>query len=165
VTTVTAGFILPSGILYDGSNIWVTDEGDHTIKKLNSNGSIAQSVPVGNGPLYPIFDGTNIWVPNAHSDSLTVVRAKDSQGNPLEQPFVLATLTENGLRLPYWAAFDGQRILVTNLHGQSVSLWKATDLAPLGSFTTGANSFPRGLCSDGINFWITLSGTHRLARF
>jgi S-layer family protein len=165
VTTLTAGFSGPIGILYDGANIWVTDAGDNTLKKLNSDGSIAQSVPVGNNPRHPIFDGTNIWVPNAGSDSMTVVRVKDSAGNPLAQPFVLATLVGNSLNFPLRAAFDGQRILATNVSGDSVSLWKATDLTPLGSFQTGSNSSPSGACSDGINFWITLTGTNHLARF
>jgi hypothetical protein len=78
---------------------------------------------------------------------------------------VLATLTGNGLSRPFQAAFDGQRILVTNITGDSISLWKAADLTPLGSFTTGLNTLPRGACSDGINFWITLIGTNQLARF
>jgi hypothetical protein len=166
VTTLTAGFSHPRGILYDGSHIWVTDQGDNTLKQLNSDGSIVQPpVPVGSNSAYPIFDGTNIWVPNTAPNSVTVVRVKDSAGNPLAQPYVLATLTGNGLNRPFSAAFDGQRVLVTNFVGNSVSLWKATDLTPLGSFSTGANSNPRGACSDGLNFWITLSGTNQLARF
>jgi hypothetical protein len=78
---------------------------------------------------------------------------------------VLATLTGNGLHSPQVAAFDGQRILVTNLIGNTVSLWKATDLTPIGSVSTGAITVPTGACSDGINFWITLQGTsQQLAR-
>jgi len=78
---------------------------------------------------------------------------------------VLATLTGNGLNGPTAAAFDGQRILVTNNAGNSVSLWKAADLTTLGSFGTGASTFPYGACSDGISFWITLTGPNQLARF
>ncbi|HET9530768.1 MAG TPA: S-layer homology domain-containing protein [Blastocatellia bacterium] len=165
VTTVSAGFLAPFGILYDGSNIWITDTGDDRLKKLNADASIAASVPVGDGPQQPVFDGTNIWVPNRLSNTVTVVRVKDSAGNPLTVPFVLATLTGNGLNDPRTAAFDGQRILVTNFGGHSVSLWKATDLAPLGSFSTGVNTHPTGVCSDGINFWVTLFGFGQLLRF
>lgn len=163
VTTVTAGLINPLGILYDGASIWVADRGDHTLKKLAAGGGVALSIPVGNGPTYPVFDGTNIWVPN-ESNTVTVVRVKDAAGNPLSQPFVLATLSGNGLVGPVQAAFDGQRILVTN-GLDSVSLWRATDLAPLGSFPLPDNSDPGGVCSDGINFWIVLSGLDQLARF
>src|SRR5215468_9711185 len=66
------------------------------------------------------------------------------------------SLTGNGLNQLIQAAFDGQRMLVTNHAGNSVSMWKATDLTPIGSFSTGAVTHPLGACSDGINFSITL---------
>ena len=56
---------------------------------------------------------------------------------------VLAALTANGLSNPNMTAFDGQRILVTNAQSaDSVSLWKAPDLTPLSSFSTGPGSNP-----------------------
>ena len=143
----------------------MTENTANTLNKLNADGSIAQTINVGTAPLYPVFDGTNIWVPNSDSNSLTVVRVKDAAGNPLASAFELATLTGNGLNRPFAAAFDSERILVTNMDGNSVSMWKAADLTPLGSFATGTNTFPRGACSDGLNFWIVLNGTNKLARF
>jgi hypothetical protein len=134
VQTFSAGFNQPKGILYDGSNIWVADNGANQLKKLNSDGTVAQSITVGNRPLFPIFDGTNIWVPNYADSSVTIVRASTGA--------VLATLTGNGLDHPSSAAFDGQRILVTNFGNDSVSLWKATDLTPLGSFSAPSGSEP-----------------------
>ena len=165
VTTVTTGFNNPVSLLYDGSHIWVTDLTANTLLKLNADGSIAQTINAGNFPMFPVFDGTNIWVPNRNSNSVTVVRVKDAAGNPLATPFVLATLTGNGLSGPSTAAFDGERILITNTGSNSVSLWKAADLTPLGTFATGAGTNPFGACSDGLNFWITLTGTNKLARF
>jgi hypothetical protein len=165
VTTISTGFTGPQGILYDGSNIWVTDRTAHTLLKLNTDGSIAQTINMGTTPFFPVFDGTNIWVPNNNSNSVSVVRVKDAGGNPLATPFVLATLTDNGLSNPVTAAFDGERLLVTNAGGSSVSLWKAADLTPLGSFSTDALTDPFGACSDGLNFWITLGNTNKLARF
>jgi hypothetical protein len=165
VTTVTTGFTTPGGILYDGSDIWVTDRSADTLLKLKLNGSIAQTINVGSFPLYPVFDGTNIWVPNYSSDSVTVVRVKDAMGNSLPSAFVLATLTGNGLDGSHNATFDGERILVTNVVGNNVSLWKAADLTPLGSFSTGVGTDPLGACSDGLNFWITLQDRDKLARF
>jgi hypothetical protein len=156
VATVTAGFTNLFGILYDGANMWVTDIGTTAGKlfKLDSNGAIIQTVDVGNAPGFPVFDGTNIWVPAVSSNTVTVVRA--STGT------VLATLTGNGLNSPFAAAFDGERILVTN-NAQWVSLWKSTDLSPLGFFIIGGAPF--GACSDGLNFWLTLNGEGKLARF
>ena len=99
-------------------------------------------------------------MPNHGSSTVTVVRAKGGLAGS-----VLATLSGNGLDEPFQAAFDGERILVTNAGGRSVSLWKASDLTPIGTFPAGTGAIPFGACSDGLNFWIALSGTDRLARF
>lgn len=157
VQSFSTGFSNLQGILYDGANIWVTDNTQHTLKKLDGSGNIIQSVATGLQPFYPVFDGSNIWVPNASSDSVTVVRAATGQ--------IIASLSGNGLNVPVSAAFDGERILVTNLTGNSVSLWRATDLAPLGSYSFLPGSVPRDACSDGVNFWVALSGSNTLARF
>src|SRR5262249_49894101 len=138
VTNVSTGFSNLAGILFDGSNIWVTDVGANTLLKLDQNGAILQTVNVGSEPEFPAFDGTNIWAPNFNGNSVTVVRAATGA--------VLATLTGNGMNSPNQAAFDGQRILVTNQFGNSVSLWKAADLTPIGSFSTGSSTNPVGAC-------------------
>jgi S-layer family protein len=164
VTTYTTGFAAPIGILFDGANIWVTDAGDDTIKKLDANGVILDTVPVGADPAYPVFDGINIWVPNSAGNSVTVVRALGTAATGAGR--VIATLTGNGLAAPYQAAFDGQYILITNTTGgaESVSLWKATDLTPQGSFPAASISL-RGACSDGFYFWVVLNSQNALARF
>lgn len=160
VSTVTAGFSGPTGLVYDGTNMWVTDGGDQMLKKLDANGNVVMSVSVGNAPAHPAFDGTNIWVPNGNSASVSVVRAIGSLAGT-----VLATLTGNGLNSPTQAAFDGERILITNQSGGSVSLWRASDLTSIGSFSMGAGTGPFGACSDGLNFWITFGASNKLARF
>jgi hypothetical protein len=159
VTNFSTGFAQPFGIIYDGANIWVTDQANGVLAKLDSSGNVVVSYPVG-GPQSPAFDGTNIWVPNG-SNTVSVVRATGGLSGT-----VLATLSGNGLSGPTQAAFDGERILVTNQAGNSVSLWKASDLTPIGTFPTGANTAPFGVCSDGLNFWITFyNSAGKLARF
>jgi hypothetical protein len=108
------------------------------------------------GPSYAVFDGANFWVPNQGASSVSVVRASNGT--------VLTTLTGNGISTPIAAAFDGERVLITNLL-DSVSLYKAADLSVIGNFPTGVSTGPVGACSDGVNFWIVLSFSNRLARF
>jgi hypothetical protein len=155
VTTVTAGFIRPFGVVFDGSNVWVTDINANTLLKLSSTGAVLQTVTVYTRPTNPVFDGANIWVPAQGAtetpSGATVVRASTGA--------VLATLTGNGMNEPLEAAFDGERVIMTNLAnlaGSTVSLWKAADLSPIGVFSTGAGSKPFGVCSDGAGFWITV---------
>jgi hypothetical protein len=160
VTTVTAGFNLPNGALYDGANIWVTDAVlNGTLLRLDSSGAILQTVTLGIAPGFPAFDGANIWVPNSFNPgSVSVVRASTG--------IVIQTLTGNGLNYPVAAAFDGQRVLVTNAGNTNISLWKAADLTAIGTFPVGAvGSEPFGACSDGVNFWVTLVNTNQLVRF
>ena len=123
----------------------------------NSAGAIVQTVLVGVGPELPAFDGTNIWVPNNSGPSVSVVRASTGA--------VLQTLTGNGLSGPFAVAFDGQRVIVTNTLTVGVSLWKAADLTPLGNFPIVGGDNPTGACSDGVNFWVTLTSPPQLLRF
>ena len=161
VTNVSTGFSQLAGIVFDGANMWVTDFGDEKLKKLNGDGSVALSVPVGIDPWYPAFDGNNIWVPNIASDSLTVVRASDGA---VLKTFSSANGNQNGLSSPRQAAFDGQRILVTNTGG-GVSLFKAADLSPIGFFATSGVGQAYGACTDGVHFWITFQSAAKLGRF
>ena len=54
---------------------------------------------------------------------------------------------------------------MTNQSGHSVSLFKAADLTPLTSFSTGASTAPFGACNDGHQFWVALSMANKVARF
>jgi hypothetical protein len=160
VTTVSMGFTNPYGILYDGAHIWVTDYAANKLFKLDAGGNILQSVAVGVAPAFPGFDGVNIWVPNQGSNSITVVQA--STGN------VVATIASDGvnnLSGPEQASFDGERMFLTNEAGSSVTAFKAADLSVITNVPLAPFAFPAGACSDGINFWFTVSGPPSLLRF
>ena len=161
VSTVTAGFHTLSGAVFDGTNVWVTDLLDSShgaLDKLDSSGAILQTVTMPFiAPLAPFYDGTNFWVPITLSNEIVVVRRATGT--------ILQSLTGNGLNFPTSIAFDAERILVTNQSGQSVSLWKAADLTPLTTFSTGASTAPFGACNDGKQFWVVLSMANKVARF
>jgi hypothetical protein len=171
-TTFTTEFNQPVGILFDGVNLWVTDAGDTSLKRVDTNtGAVMQTTALQGTVGYPVFDGTNLWIPCARPtgsvvDRLFVVRAV---GGPPLLGTVLARLTGNGMDGAFQAAFDGERICVTNATAQTVSLWKASDLSPIGSVTVGFADFsPRGICSDGITFFIGMrdpGGLGAVARF
>ncbi len=148
VSTISAGFVQPVGALFDGTNVWITDFADSRLKKLDSNGVILQSVPVGTGPELSVFDGSNIWVPSYFGNTLTVVRAKDG--------VVLANLTGNGLSGAVQAVFDGERRSSSRTFLEIVCrcgrrlTWHAISLSH--------SVQPLGACGDGINFESHLQG-------
>lgn len=155
----------PDSITFDGTYMWVSrGAGGGGVRKVDLNGNILLTLSTGSEAGGSVFDGVNLWVPNISGNSVSVIRVCDSLGNPVASPFVLTTLTGNGLNAPSDTAFDGERVAVVNSSGNSVSLWRAADFVPLGVFAGATNA--KRICSDGINFWITLDGTPgKLARF
>jgi DNA-binding beta-propeller fold protein YncE len=62
----------PSGVEFDGNNIWVTNNGDGTVTKLlASTGANLGTYTVGAGPIAVAFDGTYMWVANANGSSIS----------------------------------------------------------------------------------------------
>jgi len=159
VTNVKFEFAEFFGILFDGNDIWVTDSIGGTLSRLNSEGTLLQTVTLGGSPTFPVFDGHNIWVPNG--SILQVVRASDGA---ILKTFSSENGNQNGLNSAVEAAFDGQRILVTNEAG-GLSLFNATDLSVIGNVATPGVNNPYGVCSDGINFWVTFAFSASVGRF
>jgi streptogramin lyase len=147
--------------VFAGGSIWITDNVSSSLIKLNPDGSVAQSIPVGLHPVFPAFDGKNIWVPNFGDSSLTVVRASDGA---VLQTFSAANGNQNGLSSPREVAINGVRAVVTNQTG-SISLFKIADLSPMGNVPTPGMSSPFGVASDGVNFWISDNGSGKIGRF
>ena len=56
----------PTGLVFDGANIWVAHFLGDTVSKLRaSDGMTLGTFAVGDGPIGVAFDGANIWVANA----------------------------------------------------------------------------------------------------
>ena len=158
VQPVDAMIAGPNDILFDGASMWISDQAGARVLKMNADGSIGVSIPVEGTPEGLVFDGSNVWAAVVtDTGDLVVINAAGGT--------VLQTLTGNGLMSPLSVAFDGQRILATNVDGNSVSLWRAADLAPLGTFSTLPGGEPRGVASDGIDFWIAFGSSGQLGRF
>ena len=151
---------LPTGIVWDGANMWTPDRNDGTLKKLSTDGSTTvQNVDLGGlgtstGGI--VFDGTNLWVPTANGSNYSVHVVRASTGA------VVRILTGNGLASPFGIAFDGRRVLVAN-GNSTVSLFDATSLSAIGNIPTGLAV--GAVASDGLNFWLGLPLADEIGRF
>jgi len=92
----------PSGLAFDGTNMWVSLFGDNSVTKLALDGSVLGTYSVGSHPGPLVFDGVNIWVGNAGSNSVTKLRASDGS--------VLGTFGVSAS--PISLVFDGANIWV-----------------------------------------------------
>ena len=139
--TLTAGLDTPYALVFDGSSMWVQDI-DLGLMRLGSNGEVLQTIPDTAGQGRPVFDGANIWVPRFDTPSVVVVRAATGD--------VVARI--DTIVSPYIAAFDGQRILVA-APASGMQIIDAQTFS-VSDLITGGDFFG-GVCSDGINFWLT----------
>lgn len=154
VQMLTSGFDSPYALVFDGTSMWVQDIALGLLR-LDASGAVVQTVPGTAGQGRPVFDGVNIWVPSFNSPNVTVARASTGE--------IVATLPTIASAID--AAFDGSRVLISD-GGQSFELFDAQSLTSLGTFTGELGSCV-GVCSDGINFWLTLATLQdgKLARF
>src|SRR5258708_33042990 len=72
----------PTGVAFDGGNIWVVNDSNSTVSKLRaSDGTTLGTFAVGFFPLGVAFDGANIWVTDPANNNLSKLR--DSDGTTL----------------------------------------------------------------------------------
>ncbi len=133
----------PRSIVFDGANIWVTNENDDTVSKLRANdGANLGTISVGRTPYGMAFDGANIWVSNSNANTVTKIRASDDKD--------LGTFAVG--QQPWGVAFDGADIWVANSVQSTVSKLRTSDGKTLGTFSLDG---PRGLAFDGTYMWVS----------
>ena len=102
----------PSGVAYDGTNIYVTNFNSASVSVINpTTNTVTTTIAVGTRPFGVAYDGTNIYVTNNGSNSVSVI-------NPATNT---VTTTIGVGSLPYGVAYDGTNIWVANTGSNSVS--------------------------------------------
>ena len=133
----------PSGIVFDGSSIWIANGTDNTVTKLRpGDGQVLGTFATGANPGWMAFDGANIWIAHFATGTVSKLRASDGQ--------VLATIPVG--RGPVGIAFDGENVWVSAYQDWNVVKLRASDGAVLGS--VGVQD-PFGLAFDGTNIWVS----------
>jgi DNA-binding beta-propeller fold protein YncE len=73
----------PSGIAFDGENIWVANSGSNNVTKLQaSDGSTLGTFPAGEFPIAIAFDGANMWVTNIRASTVTKLASNGKTQSP-----------------------------------------------------------------------------------
>jgi YVTN family beta-propeller protein len=99
------------GIAFDGTNVWVTNNGSNTVSKIQpSTMTVLATYSTGSQPYGIVFDGVTMWVSNQGSGTITGIRVADGAN--------MGTLTA-GTR-PQGMAFDGVNIWVANAGNSGV---------------------------------------------
>lgn len=152
-STYSAGDLAaPAALAFDGTSIWVTNEGGASVTRIQAATGLAiGTYPVGNAPAAIIFDGAYMWVANKQDNTVTKLSAGTGAA--------LGTYpTGAGPTALVW---DGTNIWIANQNDNTVSELSAASGALLGTFAAG--TLPNGLAFDGTNIWVC-GGTGTLTK-
>jgi uncharacterized protein (TIGR03437 family) len=140
--------IVPLGIAFDGTNVWVTNDGSATVTKLRaSTGATVGTYSVGINPDGIAFDGVNIWVANRTDGTVTKLLASTG---------ATVGIYPVGIT-PYSVVFEGADIWVTTQLDNSVAKLLASTGAVVGTYPAGPA--PYGIAFDGANVWVANIGS------
>ena len=168
VGTYAAG-IFPEGIVFDDTNIWVTNNrgfatSGTVTNLLASTGALLGTYIVGResngaeytalGPFGITFDGTNIWVTDVGSNSVTKLLASTGA----------AVGNYSTGSAPWAIAFDGANIWVANAGDGTVTKLLASTGALVGTYSTRAGTNAVGIAFDGTNIWVANQDTNNVTK-
>jgi len=143
----------PSGLMFDGVDLWVTNFADDTLKKHRTvNGSVIGFVGVGAGPSALAFDGVNIWITNETANTVQKLQAINGS--------VLGTYAVG--TAPKDLAFDGTYMWVVNSGSDDISQVRASDGMVMGTYPVGTN--PQAVIFDGTDIWVSNTGDNTVVQ-
>jgi YVTN family beta-propeller protein len=153
VRFVSSGGTNPDGIAYDGTYIWVANNGSNSIAKINAGtGALVGTFGTGVAPRGVVWDGTSIWVANYGSNTVSKI-------NPATGGIILNAPTGSG---PYFMAVGlSGEIWIANRNSNSITV-----VAPSGAlvrtiFTAGE---PQFVAMNG-NIWVTCYSAGKIQEF
>jgi YVTN family beta-propeller protein len=148
-TTVPVG-AAPSGVAFDGTSIWVTNQISNNVSKVDPlTNTVVATVFVGSGPQGVAFDGTSIWVANSGSNNVSKI-------DPVMNTVTDTVAVGSG---PQGVASDGTHIWITNTDSNNLS---KIDPATNTVTTTDPALFdtnPIGVAFDGSSIWVAQTNT------
>ena len=153
----------PSGLAWDGTHLWVADDGTNMVYKVDpADGTVRSSFKSpGSQPRGLVWDGTNLW----HSDDATRKLYKLDRTTGATLAAIDAPATDAVVHVPELGgmAWDGRNLWCGTVDGWSSRMNKMdpTDGSVERFFFT--KGYPRALATDGTFIWnATDNEGHRL---
>ena len=144
----------PWGVAFDGSHIWVANDGSGTVSEVDvASHIVINTVTVGGNPVGVAFDGSHIWVSNVND---TVSEISDTS-----TPSVINTVTVGSD--PGAVAFDGSHIWVSNDASNTVSEIDVASHTVINTVTVGSLGGRRGIAFDGSHIWVANDGSNTVS--
>ena len=135
----------PTGLTYDGKNIWVADRKTDTLYCINKeNGDVLRKISApAYWPMGLAWDGKALWNADVKTGNIYQIDPKDGT--------ILKTIPAPGSS-PRGLPWDGEYLWCTDNGSNNVIQFSLGDATTIKSFDAPATD-PRGLCFDGKYFW------------
>jgi outer membrane lipoprotein-sorting protein len=147
----------PSGIAFDGQNLWVIQTGSRTLTKLRpSDATVLATFDLGAGATEGnsiTFDGLNLWV-STQDSHVRKVRATDGS--------VLGAYALGGMAAAI--AYDGTEIWAAGHANDSLMQLQPKSNNLVAALALPAGSAPAGVAFDGVSMWVTHHGTNTVSK-
>jgi DNA-binding beta-propeller fold protein YncE len=155
-SAITVGS-LPRALAYDGTNMWVANNGSNTITRYlaTTGAAVGSAITVGTQPIALAFDGTNMWVANYGSN--TIARYNVSTGTIVGSAITVGSL-------PRALAYDGTNMWVANNGSNTIARYNVST-GTIVALAITVDSQPIALAYDGTNMWVANNGSNTIARY
>ena len=132
-----------SGVAFDGTNIWLSDQNGNTIYELDNTGGIVSSFAgPGTDPAGLTFDGTNLWLVDRATD---MIYELDTAGN-VQSSFATPGNDPRGL------TWDGTNLWL--VEGQNTEIYELTTAGAVVSNFNWPSGQLRDITWGGTSLWL-----------
>jgi hypothetical protein len=140
-----SGLSHPSGICFDGVNLWVTCQYADVVQKVRAaDAAPVAAYPTGDGPYHVIYDGIHVWVVNYGDGTVTELQGDGTYVRTV-------AIGPN----PRYGLFDGTYVWVSGSTDGKLYRIKAADGTVASDATIGATGQP---AFDGNSLWVAAAG-------
>lgn len=139
-----------SGVIWDGTNLWVANSLQNAISKFNSTITYLTSFRSGAGVFQTLSLGAYIWATNYSENTLSIINTSDGSISSKIN-------TESG---PSGMAFDGTNIWVCNFGSSSCSVISQGSGNIITTIKVGAG--PTCVLFDGTSIWVCCSASSQV---
>jgi DNA-binding beta-propeller fold protein YncE len=149
-----AQFFGPQGITTDGTNLYVADTGNNSIRKIDNAGVVttlaSSAVGAFSSPAALTFDGTNLYVADAGSSWIKMVVISTG-----------VTSQFASVASPQGITYTGSNLYVTS----SNSIYRfPTGLGPAAALLTSSVTVLQGITTDGTNLYVANTGSNTILK-
>lgn len=134
----------PTGLVFDGSNLWIADHMAHKLSCLDRDGNVVKEIPSpGFWPAGLAWDGKCLW--NADLRQKKIFRVDPTDGSILNS-------IDSPSDAPEGLAWDGQTLWVSDAKVKKIMKIDLSDGTDVQTITAPAG-YPQGLTFDGTYLW------------